>query len=514
MRLLRLVLALAPLWLAAQAATAYGVLRFGLTGEAALVALCAFMAALALSLLAVFYYERGQRRRLSALGEAVGNGPIGRAGQIAYVQGLVANLCQRLERALHFMAGFEQLDHPALLVDGGGRIVKMTSGLAALAPECAERDTAEALLGVALPAQGEPAPTVVLNGRELVVRVTPLAADRALVDLSRPGLVVPRAAIGGLAEALAGGGFAYRFPDHLAKDAPELAELNAALDAVAGDVAALESLAAGDTAIARGRNGGIGPQIAAMADMMEALRDAFGDEKDQRARAEARLKAIAELVGSCRDSALRISDSAAFVQTQAQAVREALSAGMGAAEGMADIGRDAAGQAAQARNAALEAAGRMAGIDRVAREIDTLVAGIEDVAFRTNLLALNAAVEAARAGDKGAGFAVVASEVRDLAQNSAKTSKSIRQLIKQGLAETGAGREGAEVLSSLLGEVEGHLLNLSGETAKIGDALERGAGALDAAEAGLSGLGRDAAAQANSLAQAPADGERRAAGPR
>ncbi|MGN0432875.1 MAG: methyl-accepting chemotaxis protein [Lachnospiraceae bacterium] len=69
-------------------------------------------------------------------------------------------------------------------------------------------------------------------------------------------------------------------------------------------------------------------------------------------------------------------------------------------------------------------------------EIGTAAEFISSIATETNLLALNASIEAARAGEQGKGFAVVANQIKNLAEQSSNSVKTIDANIKNLLSES------------------------------------------------------------------------------
>ncbi|MGG0644864.1 methyl-accepting chemotaxis protein [Sporosarcina gallistercoris] len=106
------------------------------------------------------------------------------------------------------------------------------------------------------------------------------------------------------------------------------------------------------------------------------------------------------------------------------------------------------------------------------RGVTSMITGLAD---QTNLLALNAAIEAARAGEHGKGFAVVAEEVRNLAEQSKRSSAEIDQLIAIMIENVKKAVEQTEVSASQMQEG----LEVTSRTSEVFEEIERAASDVD-----------------------------------
>lgn len=91
----------------------------------------------------------------------------------------------------------------------------------------------------------------------------------------------------------------------------------------------------------------------------------------------------------------------------------------------------------------------MSGLSEKTKEAEEILSLIDGVTRQTAMLALNASIEAARAGEAGKGFAVVADEIKQLAEETKKSTEKIYSIFRE-LDEQAdkAGNSVAELVNS------------------------------------------------------------------
>lgn len=122
----------------------------------------------------------------------------------------------------------------------------------------------------------------------------------------------------------------------------------------------------------------------------------------------------------------------------------------------------------------------MENLESKMQEVQQITEMIYGVSNQTNLLALNASIEAARAGENGRSFAVVAEQIRQLADETRKSTESINALLVELNEYTVSAKEASLNVQNitteetdLIGHAETKFANINTVTTQLTELIEK-----------------------------------------
>ncbi len=199
-----------------------------------------------------------------------------------------------------------------------------------------------------------------------------------------------------------------------------------------------------------------------------------------------------QLAVSSQDLAKGATDQAAAVDALVESVSEVTNqvvANSKSTDVVHDKAKEVGAEAVNSQKKMEELTKAMGRIFDASQQLEQVIGQIESIASQTNLLSLNASIEAARAGEAGRGFAVVAEQIRMLAEDSAKSAETSKQLLEANQKEVGYGNEVTQQTAESLNKVLTELDVIIGEVASIRVASDQQAASVRKIEQGVKQIG-------------------------
>ena len=192
-----------------------------------------------------------------------------------------------------------------------------------------------------------------------------------------------------------------------------------------------------------------------MADTIEAetstALEEIGHRTASMAAMAATMNASASRTGAAAQSAAAAADQAVANAQKVASAAEQLSVSIREISGQVNQSTAVVGRAVAAGS---DARATIETLNGKVERIGAVAGMISDIAAKTNLLALNATIEAARAGEAGKGFAVVAGEVKQLADQTARSTQEINRNISEVRTATGASVVAVGAIEQTISEID------------------------------------------------------------